>query len=83
MRVTEGMTCSAFELHGGYIGRIIRFEWHFAHSRVIAVVLGELRQISHTENSVSICLTGHLGDGTDITEFDLETGETITFMEVK
>lgn len=83
VRLVEGVTCTAAELHGQYIGEVIRFEWHFPHSRVIAQVLGELRQISHTENSVNICLAGHLGDGTDITEFDLEPGETIQFMEVK
>lgn len=80
MKLTEGMTCLAGELHGGYIGEIIRFSWAYSGSRVHLQVLGELRQINHTMGYVSLCLAGHLGDGTDLDEFALEYGERVTFM---
>lgn len=81
--MVEGVTCTAAELHGSHIGRIIRFSWVYPGTRVHLQVLGELRQISHTADCVSISLAGHLGDGADLEEFAVEPGETITFMEVK
>ena len=85
VELTEGVKCAAVELHGGYIGQMIRFSWYFPHSCVLAQVTGQLRQIDHIEGQVRINLTGHAADGgeMDLTEFQLEPGDDITFMVVK
>ncbi|MCC9181137.1 hypothetical protein [Mycolicibacterium mageritense] len=57
------MLSNAKQLDGTHIGLMARFRWRFDKSRVIADISGELREVHHNPEGVTLYLTGPDSNG--------------------
>ncbi|OHT67789.1 hypothetical protein BKG67_23035 [Mycobacteroides chelonae] len=66
----------AVELSGEHIDEVVQFGWSFS-SGVEANVRGELRQIYHASDNVTVNLSDPTGSTGSLTEFQLDLDEEV------